>query len=92
MVGVLTLVYDHHQRQLQDRITDIQHDFHHLVVSTTHIHLDHHNCLEVVILRGQAEKVREMANSLIALRGVKSGNLATCVADAHAHQGSNIEH
>ena len=77
VVGVLTLVYDHHQRQLQDRITDIQHDFHELVISTTHIHLDHHNCLEVGILKGAAGNVRNMADQLIALRGVKSGDLTT---------------
>jgi CopG family nickel-responsive transcriptional regulator len=77
VVGVVTLVYDHHQRQLQDQITEVQHDFHHEVISTTHVHLDHHNCLEVVIVRGKAGKVREMAQRIITLRGVKDGNLTT---------------
>lgn len=75
VVGVISLVYDHHQRQLQDRLTAIQHDFYRQVVSTTHIHLDHDNCLEVVIVRGKAETVRSMARRLIAVRGVKDGHL-----------------
>ncbi|HBA82783.1 MAG TPA: nickel-responsive transcriptional regulator NikR [Verrucomicrobia bacterium] len=77
VVGVVTLVFDHHQRQLQDQVTEAQHEFHHEVVSTTHVHLDHHNCLEVVIVRGKAGRVREMAQRLIALRGVKDGHLTT---------------
>ena len=80
VAGVVTLVYDHHQRQLQDQITEVQHDYHHLVVSTTHVHLDHHHCLEVAIVRGKAGKVREMAQKIIALRGVKDGHLTTTSA------------
>ena len=76
VIGVITLVYDHHQFQIQERITEIQHDHHHLVTSTTHVHMDHHNCLEVLIVRGEASKVRGLAEKLIALRGVKDGHLA----------------
>ncbi len=75
VVGVITLVYDHHQRQLQDKLTDIQHDRHDMIISATHVHLDHHNCLEVIIVKGEAGKVREMADLLKAARGVKSGEL-----------------
>jgi len=75
VIGVVTLVYDHHQAKLQERITEAQHDFYHLITSTTHVHMDHHNCLEVTIVKGNASKVRELAEKLIALRGVKSGNL-----------------
>lgn len=77
VMGVITLVYDHHQFQIQERITEIQHDLHHLIVSTTHVHMDHHNCLEVLIVRGKAATVRDLADKLIALRGVKNGHLAT---------------
>lgn len=76
VIGVITLVYDHHQSQIQERITEIQHDLHHLVTSTTHVHMDHHNCLEVLIVRGQASTVQSLAEKLIALRGVKDGHLA----------------
>ena len=85
VVGVISLVYDHHQRQLQDRITEVQHGFHHHVVSTTHIHLDHDNCLEVIIARGHAGEVRSLAERLIALRGVKNGSLSTASTGKHIH-------
>lgn len=76
VVGVISLVYDHHQRQLQERITELQHDYHTIITSTTHVHMDHHNCLEVAIVRGKAKVVQELAERLIALKGVKNGNLA----------------
>ncbi|MCW5204788.1 nickel-responsive transcriptional regulator NikR, partial [Desulfobulbus sp. N2] len=75
VVGVVTLVYDHHQAQLQERITDLQHSYYRLITSTTHVHMDHHNCLEVTIVKGNAFTVQELAEKMIALRGVKSGNL-----------------
>ena len=75
VVGVVTLVYNHHQAQLQERITELQHDFHHQITSTTHVHMDHHNCLEVTIVKGRASLVKELAEKLIALRGVKDGTL-----------------
>ena len=73
VVGVVTMVYNHHQPQLQEKITEIQHDFHHQITSTTHVHMDHDNCLEVTIVKGRASQVRELAENLIALlvqRGV----------------------
>ena len=85
VVGVISLVYDHHQRQLQDRITEVQHDFHRMVISTTHIHLDHDNCLEVIIARGNAGRVKEVAERLTALRGVKNGSLSAASTGRHIH-------
>ncbi|MBC8208775.1 MAG: nickel-responsive transcriptional regulator NikR [Desulfobulbaceae bacterium] len=85
VMGVISLVYDHHQHQLQEKITELQHDLHHHIVSTTHVHMDHHNCLEVIIVRGQAGAVQQLANSLIALRGVRSGNLAMSSTGKHLH-------
>jgi len=76
VVGVVSLVYDHHQYQLQEKITELQHDFHHQIVSSTHIHMDHDNCLEVIIVRGKAGRVKELAEKLTAIRGVKAGNLS----------------
>jgi CopG family nickel-responsive transcriptional regulator len=75
VVGVVTMVYDHHRSQLQERITELQHDFYELITSTTHIHMDHHNCLEVTIVKGKASQVQDLAGRLIALRGVKDGSL-----------------
>ena len=75
IVGVLTLLYDHHQRELQDRLGRIQHDFHERILSTTHVHLDHDNCLEVVLLRGRAGKIKQLADEMIALKGIKHGQL-----------------
>ncbi len=76
VMGVISLVYDHHQHQLQEKVTEVQHDFHHHIVSTTHVHMDHNNCLEVIIVRGNAMEVQNLADRLIALRGVRDGHLA----------------
>ncbi|BCO10373.1 putative nickel-responsive regulator [Desulfolithobacter dissulfuricans] len=75
VMGVITLVYDHHQPKLQEKVTEAQHDFHHHIVSSTHVHMDHNNCMEVIIVRGKAGEVQELADRLIALRGVRDGNL-----------------
>lgn len=76
VMAVITLVYDHHQRQLQERMTEIQHDFHQQIVSTTHVHVDHDNCLEVIIVHGKAVEVRRLTDLLVPLRGVRDANLA----------------
>lgn len=73
MAGTLTMVYDHHNRDLPMRLMDIQHDHHDLVVTTQHVHLDHHNCLEVLVLRGPAREIARLADRLIACNGVKHG-------------------
>ena len=85
VVGVVTLVYNHHQSQLQERITDLQHHYYRLITSTTHVHMEHHNCLEVTIVKGRASMVRELAEGLIALRGVKNGNLTMTSTGGHLH-------
>ncbi len=69
VVGTLTLVYDHHVRLLSERLTAMQHDHFHLVLSTLHVHLDHDNCLEVLILKGKASAVQKMADALISTKG-----------------------
>lgn len=76
VIGVISLVYDHHHPHILERINNIQHDHHQMITSTTHVHMDHHNCLEILIARGQASAVRELSDQLIALRGVKDGHLA----------------
>ncbi len=76
-VGTVTLVYDHHTRDLADKLTEHQHDHHESIISTLHVHLDHDHCLEVVVVRGKAGDVRRMADELIGTKGVKHGKLVT---------------
>ena len=75
VVGTLTLVYDHHVRMLNDRLTEMQHDHYHHILSTLHVHLDHDNCLEVLVMRGQAQEVKKIADALISTKGVMHGRL-----------------
>ena len=75
VVGTITMVYDHHVRMLNEKLTDIQHEFHRAILSTLHVHLDHDNCLEVLIVRGRAGDVRKVADTLISTKGVKHGRL-----------------
>jgi CopG family nickel-responsive transcriptional regulator len=74
-VATLTLVYDHHVRDLSERLTEMQHDLGEQVRSTLHIHLDHDNCLEVIVMRGMADELQAVADRLIATKGVKHGGL-----------------
>jgi len=76
LAGTLTLVYDHHKSGLSQRLTEIQHDAHDVIQSSLHVHLDHHNCLEVIILKGDAETIKDLGQKLISTKGVKHGNLA----------------
>jgi len=73
--ATLTLVFNHHVREINDHLTEMQHDHHSLIVCTTHVHLDPHTCLEVLILRGEASAIRTAADRLIATRGVEHGKL-----------------
>lgn len=75
IIGTVTLVYNHHGRELQDKLTDLQHNFYKNILSSTHIHLDEHNCLEVLAIRGRSSKVKEIADKLISTKGVKHGKL-----------------
>jgi CopG family transcriptional regulator, nickel-responsive regulator len=76
VAGAITLVFDHHKRDLVNILTDIQHDFYQIIISSQHIHLDHSNCLEVIVVRGKPTEVRELANKLKSNRGVKYGALS----------------
>ena len=74
-VGTVTLVYDHHTRDLADKLTEHQHSHHQAIISALHVHLDAHNCLEVVVVKGRAGEVRRLADELIGTKGVKHGKL-----------------
>ena len=74
-IGTLTLVYSHDIRELSDKLNDIQHHHHKIIISATHIHLDEHNCLEVLILRGRAKDVQSIADRLLSVKNVRHGKL-----------------
>ena len=79
VIGSLTMIYDHHTGDLTQRLDEVQHDYTDEIVSTMHVHLDHHNCLEILALKGRGERVYELTDKLLGLRGVKHGEL-TCAA------------
>jgi CopG family nickel-responsive transcriptional regulator len=82
VVGTVSIVYDHHVRLLSERLTDLQHEFYHHVLSTLHVHLDHDHCLEVLVVRGKAGEVKKLADTLIATKGVKHGRLTITTTGA----------
>jgi CopG family transcriptional regulator, nickel-responsive regulator len=91
-VGVLAFVYDHGQPDLARRLMEVQHEHHAEVVSSSHVHLDRHDCIEVLILRGTADRLQKLADQLLALKGVRQGSLsltpARCpLAREHRHAG-----
>jgi CopG family transcriptional regulator, nickel-responsive regulator len=82
VVGTVTLVYDHHVRMLNEKLVDMQHEFHRNILSTLHVHLDHDNCLEVLVVRGKARVVQKVADALISTKGVKHGRLTITTSGA----------
>lgn len=76
-VGTITLVYDHHTRELDHALTDMQHRSFRQIISALHVHLDAHNCLEVLVVKGKSKEIREIADRLIGTKGVKHGKLTT---------------
>ena len=74
-IGTLTMIYDHHTGTLTNKLLDLQHYHHNEILSTTHIHVDHHNCLEVLVLKGKAGNIQKLADNIRALKGIKHGEL-----------------
>ncbi len=94
-VAALSYVYNHHERELAERLTRIQHDHHLLMISTMHAHLDHEECIETVMLKGPIAKVHEFSDEIIAERGVRHGQLnliSVSVTKSHTHGGSTHRH
>ncbi len=75
VAGTINIVYDHHKRGAMEKLVDVQHDFSDLIVCTQHIHLDHHNCMEVIVVRGRAVQLRKLLNALKAVKGIKHSSL-----------------
>ncbi len=86
VVGTLTLVYDHHIPGLSERLTEAQHAAGAMVLAATHVHLDHNYCLEVVIMRGKSRELQEIADRMLALRGVELGKLVL------TNSGKDLKH
>lgn len=82
VVGSITLIYDHHARLLPDKLTQLQHDHHDVVIATTHAHLNHNTCLEVIVVRGKSKHVQKLADLLIGTKGVHHGRLVMSSAAA----------
>lgn len=76
IAGAVILIYDHHKRELLNKITDVQHDFQKAIISTQHIHLDHNNCLEIVAIKGDPKEAQNLADTLKAIKGVKHATLS----------------
>lgn len=75
VAGSILLFYDHHQRNLQDEMTKIQHELHHLIIAVTHFHLDHDSCLEIIVVKGKIAEVQQLGSKLTSLKGVEFGRL-----------------
>jgi CopG family transcriptional regulator, nickel-responsive regulator len=75
VAGAIVIVYDHHKRELNNKLMHVQHDFHELILSTQHVHLEHDLCLETIALKGKAKKLQELADGIISLKGIKHGRL-----------------
>ena len=76
IAGAITLIYDHHRRELVNKLTDIQHDHQKVIISTQHIHLDHDNCLEIIAVKGHPKDAQKLADTLKSVKGVKHGTLS----------------
>lgn len=74
-IGTITIIYDHHTREIGDRLTDLEHGHHDLVISNMHVHLTHDSCLEVIVVKGSGGIIRQFADTIISIRGVKHGKL-----------------
>lgn len=85
MVGTVTLVYNHHVRDLSDKLTEHQHSYHHQIISALHVHLDAHNCLEVLVVRGKAREIKKIADEIIGVKGVKHGKLVMTATGKDLH-------
>ncbi len=88
-VANLSYVYNHHERELAERLTHLQHQHHDLTVAALHAHLDHENCIESVILKGPTAEVRQFADALVAERGVRHGHLNLVALEAEQHHAHN---
>jgi len=81
VAGVITLIYNHHKRDLSLKLTDIQHDYHDVILSNQHFHLDYDKCLEIVAVKGKAFRLTKLSDKLIAIKGIQHGELVMSIID-----------
>ena len=86
--GALVYVYDHHKRELEKSLSNIQHDYFENIISTSHVHVDHDSCMEVVLLKGRVETLKSIAEKILSFKGVKHGKLTltTSPTTHHSHR------
>ena len=92
VVGTITLIYDHHSRLLPDKLMELQHEYHELIIATVHSHLDHDMCLEAVVVRGVSKSVKELADRLIGIKGVQHGKLVMSSPEAYLTKQAKHRH
>jgi len=94
VVGTLTLVYDHNVRLLEEKMTDLQHEHNHLILSTLHVHLDHDRCMEVIALRGPASEIQRFGSLMGSIKGVRHSQLVitASASETHTHGGARHTH
>lgn len=81
VAGSITLMYNHHKNDLLNKLNDVQHDYHRAILSSQHFHLDHDNCMEIIAVKGKASELTELADKLIAVKGIQHGKLTMSRAD-----------
>jgi len=86
VVGTLTMIYNHHTGDLNNKLLDTQHDHHHEILTSTHIHIDHDNCLEVLVLKGKTGSIQRLADNIKALKGIQHGELVITKAVTQANK------
>jgi CopG family transcriptional regulator, nickel-responsive regulator len=86
-VGTLTLIYDHHVRDLSEKLTELQHDLGNKIRSTLHVHLDHEHCLEIIVMHGRSDELQAVAERILAIKGVLHGAI-----EIYAHRGRHGSH
>ncbi len=83
--ATITIVYDHHVRELTERLNETQHDHGDMIISTLHVHLDHHHCMEVIAARGPSIRIKEMSERLLGTKGVLTGGIVPVAVPGHDH-------
>ena len=81
VAGVIIMAYDHHKRDITAKLTDVQHDYHDVILATQHFHLSHDYCLEIIAVKGEANKLTELSEQLTSIKGIKDGQLVMSHAD-----------
>lgn len=81
VAGSITIVYDHHKKDILNKLTDVSHDYHNAILSSQHFHLNHDSCLEIIVVKGKAKILKELSDKIIALKGISHGQLSITDAE-----------